>query len=77
MTYHAEITENGSVPLPLELATSLGWKPGDRVSVDQSGTDVVIRRDDGRSAAIGRLRAAMKGYSVDRFLDERHLDSGE
>jgi AbrB family transcriptional regulator (stage V sporulation protein T) len=77
MTYHAELSADGSLPLPEELVRALGLVPGDRVSVDRSGSAIVVRRDEGRNAAIGRLREVMKGYSVDQFLAERRADWGE
>lgn len=77
MTYHARLSAEGTIALPENLVRSLGMKPGDRVSVDRSGSGIMIRQDDGRSAAITRLRAAMSGYSVERFLAERSADRAE
>ncbi|MEH3160002.1 MAG: AbrB/MazE/SpoVT family DNA-binding domain-containing protein [Sphingomonas taxi] len=77
MTYHAELSADGSLPLPEELVRALGLMPGDRVSVDRSGSGIVIRRDEGRTEALARIREALKDYSVDQFLAERRADWGE
>lgn len=71
MTYHVELSPDGSLPLPDELAAKLGLAPGDTVTIDLSGSGIVVRRDDGRDLAIARLRSALQGYSVDQFLAER------
>ena len=77
MTYHAELSSDGAVPLPEELARALGFRPGDKLSIGRSGQRVVVTRDEGRDAAVARLREAMKGYSVEQFLADRRTDSGE
>lgn len=77
MTYHAELTTDGAVPLPADLVAALGLKPGDALSLDQTDGTIIIRRDDGRDAALARIGKAMAGYSIDQFLAERAADSGE
>lgn len=77
MTYHAELSSDGMLPLPEELVRAIGIKPGDRVSVGRSGSSIVVRADNGRDEAVTRLREAMKGYSVDQFLADRRADWGE
>jgi len=77
MTYHAHLSPDGSVPLPEELVSALGLSPGDRIAVERSGGGIVLRRDDGRSEAVDRLRETLKDYSVDQFLAERRSDWGE
>lgn len=77
MTYHAKLSADGMLELPEELVQALGMKSGDSVSIDRSGSGIVIRQDNGRSAAIARLRHAMSNYSVDQFLAERNADWAE
>ena len=77
MIYHAKLSADGTIALPDDLVRLLGIKPGDSVCMDRSGSGVVIRQEDGRSAAVARLRHAMRGYSVDRFLAERNADWAE
>ncbi|WP_271299753.1 AbrB/MazE/SpoVT family DNA-binding domain-containing protein [Sphingomonas sp. CV7422] len=77
MTYHAQLAADGSLPLPSELTRELGLAPGDRVSVDRTGSTLFVRREDERQDAIHRLREAMRDYSVDQFLAERRADWGE
>lgn len=77
MTYHAKLSADGTLALPEDLVRALGMKPGDDISMDRSGSGIVIRQDDGRSAAVARLRRAMSGYSVDQFLAERNADWAE
>ena len=74
MTYHVEVQTDGSVRVPEELVRSLGIKPGDTVSVNQSGARIIVNRSDEQEAALRRLRTALSGYSVDKFLAERGSD---
>lgn len=77
MTYHAKLSADGTVELPEDPVRTLGMRPGGSIGMDRSGNGIVIRQDNGRSAAIARLRTAMSGYSVDRFLAERSADWAE
>lgn len=77
MTYQATVSSDGMVPLPEDLVRALGIRAGDKLSIDRSGSRIVLTRDDGRDAAAGRLRSAMAGYSVERFIAERQADAVE
>ena len=77
MTYQVQIDRDGALRLPENLVRSLGIKPGDMVSVGQSGMRIIVDRDEAHHQALTRLRAALKGYSVDQFLAERRADWGE
>jgi len=44
--------------------------------LESDGERIALRRDDPETA-LARLREAMEGYSVDRFLNERRQDWGE
>lgn len=75
MTYHARVAENGTmIQLPAELARELGLKPGDELTVEREGRNLLVRPGQANDAALMRLREALRGYSVDQFLAERGSD---
>ncbi|MEE2916191.1 AbrB/MazE/SpoVT family DNA-binding domain-containing protein [Sphingomonas ginsenosidimutans] len=76
MTYHAKVIAGGKIVIPAALRRELGIRDGDSVVLERDGEHLVLHRDD-PAAALSRLRDAMKGYSVDRFLRERRQDWGE
>ena len=76
MTYHAKVIAGGKIVIPAELRRQLGIKDGDSVLLEASDDGVSLRRED-PDAALSRLRAGMRGYSVDQFLRERAQDWGE
>ncbi len=77
MSYDVTLTPEGMLPLPAELIRQMGLKPGDPVSMDAAGDHWVVRPSTTRERATARLRAAMAGYSVQHFLQERAGDAGE
>ena len=77
MTYHARVTDSGEVVLPADLAREIGLTPGGRFQVEHRGRALDVEVEGNRESALGRLRSAMKGYSVDQFLAERRADWGE
>lgn len=76
MTYHAKVIAGGKIVIPADLRRELGIKDGDSVRLESEGGTITLSRDD-PAAALQRLRTALKGYSVDQFLQERRADWGE
>lgn len=76
MTYHAKVIAGGTIVIPADLRREFGIKDGDTVALESDGERIALRRDDPETA-LARLREAMEGYSVDRFLNERRQDGGE
>ncbi len=75
MTYHAKVTAEGTIVVPLEMLQAFGIKTGDSLLVETTADAMVIRPDV--DTALGRLRAALRGYSVDQFLADRKADWSE
>ena len=75
MTYHAKVTAEGTIVVPLEMLQAFGIKTGDSLLVETTKDAMVIRPDT--DTALGRLRAALRGYSVDQFLADRKADWSE
>lgn len=75
MTYHAKVIAGGKIVIPTDLRRELGISDGDSVILERDAGGLTLRRDD-PDAALGRIRAKMKGYSVDQFLAERRADWG-
>lgn len=76
MTYHAKVIAGGKIVIPASLRRELGIRDGDSVVIEREAGGLLVKPDD-PDAALARIRAAMKGYSVDRFLRDRRADSGE
>lgn len=76
MPYHAKVIAGGKIVIPAVLRRELGINDGDSVVIERERGGLSLRRDD-PEAALMRLRDGLKGYSVDRFLEERRQDWGE
>ena len=75
MTYHAKVTADGTIVVPHEILQAFGIKTGDSLLVETTADALVIRPEV--DTALGRLRAVLRGYSVDRFLADRRVDWSE
>jgi len=76
MPYHAKVIAGGKIVIPAVLRRELGINDGDSVVIEREPGGLSLRRND-PEAALVRLRDGLKGYSVDRFLEERRQDWGE
>jgi hypothetical protein len=77
MSIQVRVAPDGSLPLHGDIVRAIGIGPGDRVTVDTRDGAIVVTPDPSTTDAAGRLRAAMRGYSVEQFLRERNADWGE
>ena len=77
MTFHVRAAENGSFVLTRELLQQIGVHAGDLLSVELEGSVLVVRSQHQPDGPLERMRAALRGYSVDNFLAERRADMGQ
>ena len=77
MTCYARVADNGEVVLPAELARLIGLKPGDQLSMDADGTNIILKTyadivRDGQRA----FRATItRPFTVEEFMTERRAQA--
>lgn len=81
MTIQVTITPNGRMSLPADLRKRLGLSKGGALLVEETLDGVVLRtvaQSVAHSRALARKYTANKpGASVDAFLANRRVESGE
>jgi AbrB family looped-hinge helix DNA binding protein len=69
--------KQGRLVIPAEVRAALGLEPGDELNVQQSGTSLVLQRQEDAIAELrGFAKDAAKGRSlVDELIAERRAEA--
>lgn len=77
MTRYARVTETGEIVVPAELARLIGVAPGDVVTMDAEGQDIVLKTyaDIVREGQQAYRATIKRRFTVDQFLSERRAEA--
>lgn len=79
MKHFGRVQDNGEVVLPASLARLIGLKPGDDITLEQDGTNIVVKTyaeivREGQRA----FRALITHpFTVDDFLADRRAEAAD